>query len=177
MSRAGYSDDCDGWGLICYRGQVKSAIRGRRGQRFLRELRDALDALPEPKLCYHELQRQDGACCAIGALGRARGIDMTEMDPEDATESGELAEMFDIANQLVREVEFENDDWGIVQWYPAPVYEERVMVGQKKNDSGELVNRDGLTKAEFEDRADRKRWSRMRQWVDEQIRPESTEER
>lgn len=35
MSRSGYTDDCDGWQLIMYRGAVASAIRGARGQRLL----------------------------------------------------------------------------------------------------------------------------------------------
>jgi len=38
MSRSGYSDDCDVWALIRWRGAVKSAIRGARGQAMLREL-------------------------------------------------------------------------------------------------------------------------------------------
>jgi len=47
MSRSGYSDDCDDqWSLICWRGAVKSAIRGKRGQAFLKEMLAALDALP-----------------------------------------------------------------------------------------------------------------------------------
>lgn len=35
MSRSGYSDDCYGWELICWRGAVNSAIKGKRGQSFL----------------------------------------------------------------------------------------------------------------------------------------------
>jgi hypothetical protein len=38
MSRSGYSDDCDGWALIRWRGAVNSAIKGRRGQQALREI-------------------------------------------------------------------------------------------------------------------------------------------
>jgi hypothetical protein len=46
MSRSGYDESCDdNWGLICWRGAVASALRGRRGQAFLRELVDALDAV------------------------------------------------------------------------------------------------------------------------------------
>jgi hypothetical protein len=37
MSRSGYSDDLENWSLIRWRGAVASAIRGRRGQAFLRE--------------------------------------------------------------------------------------------------------------------------------------------
>jgi len=38
MSRSGYSDDCEGSELAMWRGQVASAKRGKRGQRFFREL-------------------------------------------------------------------------------------------------------------------------------------------
>lgn len=165
MSRSGYSDYSDNeWSLIRYRGQVASAIRGKRGQALLVELRDALDALPEKKLCDHDLQREDGACCALGAIGRARGIDMTEIDPAEATESGRLADMFNVANQLIREIEFENGDseYGPI-WLP-----------HTKNADGADVNRDGLTREQWTDRADRNRWRRMREWVAEQIRPVPT---
>ena len=110
MSRSGYCDDLNNWDLIKYRGQVASAIRGRRGQRFLQELREALDAMPDKRLIAHELQTPEGACCALGALALARGIDLVDTDAEDATESGELAGMFDVANQLIREVQFMNDE-------------------------------------------------------------------
>lgn len=47
MSRSEYSENLDSWSLIRWRGQVVSAIRGKRGQAFLRELVDALEAMPE----------------------------------------------------------------------------------------------------------------------------------
>lgn len=49
MSRSGYSDDYDfdNWQLIRWRGAVNSAINGRRGQAFLKELLTAIEALPE----------------------------------------------------------------------------------------------------------------------------------
>lgn len=147
MGRSGYSDDCTDWSLICWRGAVNSAIRGKRGQAFLIELRDALDALPDQKLCGHDFQRPDGACCAIGAVGKARGIDMTDMDPEGATESGQLTEMFNIANAMVREIEFMNDD--DYAWW-----------GQK----------DGESMDEYNDRMDSKRWTRVREWADRKIK-------
>lgn len=107
MGRSGYSDDIENdWSLICYRGAVKSAIRGKRGQGFLRELLAALDALPEKRLIAGDLEK-DGAVCALGAIGRARGIDMSAIDPED-TET--VAGAFDIAESMAREIVFENDD-------------------------------------------------------------------
>jgi len=108
MSRAGYSDDLDQWELIKWRGQVASAIRGKRGQKLLRELLSALDAMPEKKLIAHELRTEQGEVCALGALGIARGIDLENLDPEDPDG---IAAAFDVAQQLVREIEYHNDDW------------------------------------------------------------------
>lgn len=74
MSRSGYDVDGDTemWDSIRYRGAVTSAINGFRGQCFLQELRRALDVLPEKKLIVDDLEK-DGAVCALGALGKARG--------------------------------------------------------------------------------------------------------
>lgn len=107
MSRAGYSDDFDDqWQLIMWRGQVASAIRGKRGQAFLRELLEALDAMPEKRLIANEL-RQGGEVCALGSVGVRRGIELETLDPEDYDS---LANVFGIAHQLVREIEYENDE-------------------------------------------------------------------
>lgn len=65
MSRSGYSDECDDWQLIMWRGAVASSMRGRRGQAFLKETLAALDALPEKKLIDYDLERE-GAVCALG---------------------------------------------------------------------------------------------------------------
>ncbi len=68
MSCSGYSDDYDGWDLVCWRGAVNSALKGKRGQAFLIELRDALEAMPAKRLIADSLQA-DGEFCIIGALG------------------------------------------------------------------------------------------------------------
>jgi hypothetical protein len=108
MSRSGCSDDFDGeyWAHIRWRGQVASAIRGKRGQAFLKELVQALDALPDKKLIAHDLER-DGNVCAIGSVGKARNVDMSGLDPEDPDG---IANVFGIASQLVREIEYMNDE-------------------------------------------------------------------
>jgi hypothetical protein len=110
MSRSGYSDDYDDqWGLICWRGAVASAIRGKRGQAFLREMLAAMDALPEKKLIKGDLEA-DGAVCAIGSVGRARGVDMSGLDPEDREK---VAATFGIAPAMAAEIVYENDEqWG-----------------------------------------------------------------
>jgi len=107
MSRSGYSDCLDTWPLIRWRGQVASAIRGKRGQAFLRELLAALDAMPEKKLIAHDLKDASGQVCTLGAIGVARGVDMTALDPE---EPEQLGIAFGIAHQLVAEIEYENDE-------------------------------------------------------------------
>ncbi len=106
MSRSGYSEDCDGWELIRWRGAVASAIKGKRGQAFLRKLLDGLDALPAKRLIADDLESQ-GEVCAIGSVGRLQSIDMSGLDPENHEQ---LADVFDISPALVKEVEFINDE-------------------------------------------------------------------
>lgn len=115
MSRSDYSDDMDDmWAHIRWRGRVASAIRGKRGQAFLREMLAALDAMPEKRLIDGDLEAA-GEVCAIGAVGRCRGVNMAEIDPEDYTE---VAKVFDIAAPLAREIVFENDEAGYYQETP-----------------------------------------------------------
>ncbi len=142
MSRSGYSDEGDQWDMIRWRGAVESAIRGKRGQAFLKEFRDALDAMPEKKLYEHELQTADGHSCALGAVGKARGIDMVGWDPEHHSK---LADTFDIADALVREIEFMNDE---SPWRRTWTYDEPEKLAPQ-------------------------RWRSMREWVDQQIPKET----
>lgn len=114
MSRSGYSDDCDGWALIRWRGAVTQAIRGRRGQQLLRELAAALDAMPDKRLIAGELQAE-GEYCALGALGAARGLDMGGIQPEDREA---VARAFGCAKALAAEIMFENDDDCSAYWHP-----------------------------------------------------------
>jgi hypothetical protein len=132
MSRSGYSDDCDGWALIRWRGAVESAMKGKRGQKFLIELAEAMDAMPVKELIANELVEQ-GSFCALGVVGRKRGIAIESIDPED---SRTVAEQFGIANAMAQEIVFMNDEGA---WY---------------------------------DETPQQRWSRMRHWVDINIRKE-----
>lgn len=109
MSRSGYTYDSeDHWQYIRFRGAVTSAIRGKRGQAFLREMLTALDALPEKKLVADELEYA-GEVCAIGSVGRMRGIDMSGIDPHDPPQ---VSHAFGISEALAREIVYVNDeDW------------------------------------------------------------------
>jgi len=106
MSRSGYSDDCENWSLICWRGAVNSAIKGKRGQAFLAELAHAMDEMPVKRLVADELEA-DGEFCTIGVLGAKRGVDMGVLDPGDREEVGKV---FGIAPAMAAEIVFMNDE-------------------------------------------------------------------
>jgi hypothetical protein len=105
MNRSGYSDDCENLGL--WRGAVQNAIRGKRGQSFLREMADALDAMPVRELIAGEVVRDVGHVCAIGAVAVARKIDVAELDIHDGDAVGNA---FGIARALALEIAYENDE-------------------------------------------------------------------
>lgn len=120
MSRSGYSEYLDNWHLIMWRCAVSNAARGKRGQAFFKALLEALEAMPDKVLIVHELEDEDGGVCAIGSLGRARGIDMSKIDPEDPDQ---VSAAFDIATCLAQEVVYMNDEWGRRDETPARRWE------------------------------------------------------
>lgn len=137
MSRSGYSDD--GEYLELWRASVDRALKGKRGQNFLRELIGSLDALPEKSLIAEDLQDGSGNVCALGAVGKMRGLDMSKLDPENYMR---LSKTFGIAQAMVQEIEYMNDEYW--NW--------------ERNDDGERVE---ITP--------RGRWERMRKWAQENI--------
>lgn len=146
MSRSGYSEDIEQWDLIRCRGAVASAIRGARGQAFLKEMLAAMDAMPEKRLIAHELAQprlvdpEAGTTvvevCAIGAVGAKRGVDMSDLNPENREE---VAHAFGISEALAAEIVYENDDG--VYWSEKETPEDR--------------------------------FTRMRAWVAKHIKPET----
>jgi hypothetical protein len=102
--RSGYSDDCEHREL--WRASVDRAINGKRGQKFLREMGAALDAMPVKELVSDEIVRDDGHVCAIGAVALTRGLSVSEIDPYDPTEVGKK---FGIARAMAAEIAYEND--------------------------------------------------------------------
>lgn len=113
MSRHGYIDECDSpedqRRYAMWRGQVKSAFRGKRGQAFLRELAAAMDAMPVKELIAGELIDAEGDCCTIGVVCKARGLDVSKIDYEEPEQVGGLV---GIAKQMAAEIEWENDEGG-----------------------------------------------------------------
>ena len=113
MSRSEYHDDGDNpWGLIMWRGAVASAVRGLRGQAFLREMAEALDSMQVRELLHGELQCAGGVC-AVGRVAQARGIDWT--DVEAYGNNDYLASEMGIAPALVREIEYVNDEFSFFE--------------------------------------------------------------
>lgn len=117
MSRSGYTDDYDGenWSLICWRGAVKAAMRGKRGQQFFGDIRDAFDAMPVKELAAGSFKESNGCLCTLGVIGAQRGIDLREM--EDAADYGnydQIGKAFGTARALVQEIMWVNDEgnWG-----------------------------------------------------------------
>lgn len=120
MSRSGYSDDIDDqWAHIRWRGAVTAAIKGARGQAFLKEMLSAFDALPEKRLIAEDLAKdrlvdpEAGTTvlemCAIGTVGTQRGVDMSKLDPEDREG---VADAFGISPAMAAEIVFMNDEGG-----------------------------------------------------------------
>ena len=106
MSRSGYTDDYEHMNL--YRATVERTIKGKRGQKFFKDLVNALDAMPVKELIYDELQDDKGGVCAIGAFCVAKQIDM---QPLDYTDPEVVAQAVGISRSLAAEVQFMNDDW------------------------------------------------------------------
>lgn len=108
MSRSGYSEECQGGEFNLWRGAVTAALYGKRGQAFLREMLDALDAMPEKALVASILVAREG-CCAMGAVAARRGLDTSAVDQYDRNG---VAELFGIAPALAAEIAYVNDEGG-----------------------------------------------------------------
>jgi hypothetical protein len=128
---------------------------------MLRELLQALDALPEKRLASHNLINADGEFCTLGALGHARGVDLTKIDAEDREA---VAKAFGIAEALAAEIMFENDemcdDFGHFEYVE--------ICGPMR-----WWERHQRTLSVVNPRAAESRWFRMRNWVVANIKTEA----
>lgn len=163
MSRSGYIDEGDNdWRWVMWRGAVNSAIRGKRGQAFLRELIAALDAMPEKRLAAESLVTTDGEYCALGVVGAARGIDLESLDPDDWEQ---VAKAFGLADAMVREIVYENDD-AVDEW----TWVEFELCGPVRRgwpDYGKHVRQKRVPATVVAER----RWAYMREWAQRHLTP------
>ena len=108
MSRSNYDDECENLGL--YRQAVRRAIEGKRGQAFIREMLDALNAMTVKRLTAHVFVEGD-AVCAMGAVALARDkieeLEHMDMEDEGPWKAGLL---LGIAPSMAAEIAYENDE-------------------------------------------------------------------
>jgi hypothetical protein len=158
MSRFHY-DDWDGEGAPpeFYQQAAKNALQGRRGQIVLRELREALLALPQPRLIEGAFTRE-GEVCALGALAGHRfekgsplawGNELIASLPQLEARLGEdledewitldLGEAMGLKRSLAWAIAYENDE---AYWHtetPEGRYS-RILRWVESNLSGEAVS-------------------------------------
>jgi hypothetical protein len=151
MSRSGYSDDFDSQLLNIYRANVSRALGGKRGQKMLRELLVALDAMPVKRLIDGHLE-DDGEVCALGALAKSRGMETGHLDPSDHKMLGNL---FDVAPCVAAEIEYENDEEG-ERWTK--------IINENPSNPHDRV------RFQCRDETPEERWVRMRAWVVENLK-------
>lgn len=168
MSRSSYTDD---YGdeypgqLELYRANVARSMRGKRGQARLRELRDALVALPVKELhedLFAEGTPQQPRVCALGAWATAKTGDpqaAAEMlrfpvDGNDEDTSEDL-EKHGWPRLVVLDTIYQNDrDFYVYETYEWPVQRWQHFPIQRARPE---------TPAE--------RYRRVLSWVEEQIQP------
>jgi hypothetical protein len=97
MSRSGYGDDAEPLEFGRWRGQVASAIRGRRGQKFFHDLIAALDAMPVKRLVTSTLKDEGREVCALGALCDYREVAVEPTEDEDDFDREWTAKQLDVA--------------------------------------------------------------------------------
>lgn len=183
MSRHGYIEasdyDYDGYfAMVRHMGTVARTIRGKRGQKMLRRLADALDAMPDKRLIVEDLVREDGRACGLGAVGLAEGIDLSDVDPEDAEI---VASIFDISPTLAREIVWHNDE---IVTPPRPTVSGGYYVyadGRRAlsynpwrtpPEGCSLVERvETPPTPEQVEASERQRWQYMRKWVEQNLAP------
>ncbi len=169
MSRSGYVDDCDdNLAAGRWRGAVRSALRGSRGQALLRDLAAAMDAMEDKRLYRGSFATADGEFCALGVLGAARGTKVDDLgDEEDGCEPAMVGQRFGISSAMAAEIMYLNDEWLVdeYEWRdvvicgPMPPYH-FPPYGHKRHERCVRVLRED---------APEQRWKRMREWVQKQL--------
>lgn len=85
--RLNYSDEEDRPGQFAlWDANCRRSIRGKAGQRELRELEAALLAMPEKRLIRDALEDGKGGVCAIACYAKHKGVDISKFDPEDESD-------------------------------------------------------------------------------------------
>jgi hypothetical protein len=117
MTRSGYTDDFgdDYPGQMeLYRANVRRSILSAKGQARLKELRDALEAMPEKRLVANVFLEPDNAC-ALGIWARAHRGANAVLDAAvdgfngDDHETADLLRQFGWPKLVVLDLIYQND--------------------------------------------------------------------
>jgi hypothetical protein len=115
MGRHGIDENYDGPVPIEFWDRIReNAISGKRGQAFLRELRDTLDAMPVKELAAWQWVDDDGCACALAAVERRRdGLRFEENRwPGCEVAWHRAAEVLGITPTLASAIMYETDEFG-----------------------------------------------------------------
>jgi hypothetical protein len=117
MSRSGYTDDNDDpLAHGRWRQAVKRSLEGKRGQALLRELVDALDAMPDKRLYPGSFATADGEFCALGVLGAKRSTKMDDLGDDYECDRELVGQRFGIAPAMAAEIMYMNDEYAVDCW-------------------------------------------------------------
>jgi hypothetical protein len=164
MSRSCYTDDfgddfpCQ---LNLYRANVDRSIASKAGQARLRELRDALTALPEKKLADEVFAPPTGEACALGVWAKRHIPDAETVQTFDGddNDTAELLKPFKWPRLVVMDLVYANDE-------PNYIYESHLGPHREP-----WAYRDPrawpLERARLE--TDDERYARVLAWVEERI--------
>jgi len=168
MSRFDDGDDEGAMPIELFRANVDRALKGKRGQKALRELRRALVALPEPKLIKGALcevqyadddEDQDSPLptgfCAIGALAFLKRQEKGERLPD-----------------ILHALEQNPEDYGENEWDTIAEGERQGLVNCLAYEFA-WTNDEGLGQWK-EEITPEERFRRMLAWIDERIIPQAS---
>ena len=165
MSRHGYTDDMDDpLAHGRWRAQVLSALRGKRGQALLRELAEALDAMPDKRLYPGSFATAEGEFCTLGVLGEKRGTKMDDLGDEDWCDTALVGERFGIANAMAAEIMYLNDEYMVDTWKLVSIE----ICGPVRPWYPDWGNHTKTVQV-HNDNHPQERWQRMRYWVRENL--------
>lgn len=99
MSRD-WEGDGDNPAALLWYPTLERALRGKRGGKVLREMRDALLALPDQRLIEGEIVTKEGDVCAVGAYLRHKDPEQYKTWCERGGFNGDAYETMDLGMEL-----------------------------------------------------------------------------
>lgn len=121
--------DGDNPSYLLWESNVRRGMQGKRGQAFLRELRDILLAMPEKRLVKDDWITPQDDVCILGAYLRAKDPTVTpdRADHINGQFEGDegpdrFASMFNLPRCMCWDIEYRNDNEYVVGLTPEDRY-------------------------------------------------------